>query len=501
MEIPHKETRNQFESALDWLHQWACSRSFGLGTRIPWDEQWLIEYLSDSTIYMAYHTVAHLLQGGSLDGSSPGPLGITAAQMTPAVWDHVFLDKELPAGATDIPPDHLALMRKEFNFWYPLDLHVSGKDLVSNHLTFFIYNHVAIFPESKWAKSIRANGHLLLNSGNFLSLRQSVNRYSADVSRLCLADASDSTEDANFVEDAANSLILRLHLQIEWMTEMCQPSFPGRTGPIEAFDDVFFESEINRAIALTDRAYASSLYREATKIGFYDLQAARDRYREVTQEQGMHKGLVARFIEAQVLLLAPITPHFSEHIWSNVLKKDKSVMHARWPESGPVNEVVLAGGRYFDKAIHEFRLVQMAQRNPKKGPKPAGGLEKAKIYVAATYPDWQEVAITLLTKNFDEVTGTFNKEAVISEAKANAVMKKNMQKGMSFVAKVMEDTVLKGKDALKLELPFGETEILTSYLPYLTKSLKLTHVEIFPHTADPFGASALPAEPVMFFYD
>jgi hypothetical protein len=45
-----------------WLNQWACSRSFGLGTRLPWDEQYLIESLSDSTIYMAYYTVAHYLQ-------------------------------------------------------------------------------------------------------------------------------------------------------------------------------------------------------------------------------------------------------------------------------------------------------------------------------------------------------------------------------------------------------------------------------------------------------
>lgn len=47
-----------------------------IGTRLPWDEQWLIESLSDSTIYMAYYTVAHLLQGGVLNGQAPSPLGI-----------------------------------------------------------------------------------------------------------------------------------------------------------------------------------------------------------------------------------------------------------------------------------------------------------------------------------------------------------------------------------------------------------------------------------------
>lgn len=47
-----------------------------IGTRLPWDEQWLIESLSDSTIYMAYYTVAHLLQGGVLNGQGTSPLGI-----------------------------------------------------------------------------------------------------------------------------------------------------------------------------------------------------------------------------------------------------------------------------------------------------------------------------------------------------------------------------------------------------------------------------------------
>ena len=43
---------------------------------MPWDEQYLIESLSDSTVYMAYYTVAHLLQGGVVDGSKPGPANI-----------------------------------------------------------------------------------------------------------------------------------------------------------------------------------------------------------------------------------------------------------------------------------------------------------------------------------------------------------------------------------------------------------------------------------------
>jgi hypothetical protein len=47
-----------------------------VGTKLPWDEQWLIESLSDSTIYMAYYTVAHFIQGGTFKGTSGNKFNI-----------------------------------------------------------------------------------------------------------------------------------------------------------------------------------------------------------------------------------------------------------------------------------------------------------------------------------------------------------------------------------------------------------------------------------------
>jgi len=62
------EARTNFEQCLGWLERWAVSRSYGLGTKLPWDPEYLIESLSDSTIYMAYYTIAHLLQQGDMYG-------------------------------------------------------------------------------------------------------------------------------------------------------------------------------------------------------------------------------------------------------------------------------------------------------------------------------------------------------------------------------------------------------------------------------------------------
>ena len=79
------ETANNFLYSIDWLQEHACSRSYGLGSKLPWDEQYLIESLSDSTIYMAYYTVCHLLQG-DVYGEKPGILGIRYARCMTSVY-------------------------------------------------------------------------------------------------------------------------------------------------------------------------------------------------------------------------------------------------------------------------------------------------------------------------------------------------------------------------------------------------------------------------------
>lgn len=48
-EMFSEASKNALAHAVGWLGDWACSRTFGLGTKLPWDEQWLIESLSDSS--------------------------------------------------------------------------------------------------------------------------------------------------------------------------------------------------------------------------------------------------------------------------------------------------------------------------------------------------------------------------------------------------------------------------------------------------------------------
>ena len=78
------------------MKEWGCTRTQGLGTKLPWDQDFVVVSLPDSTIYMAYYTVAGLLQGGVMDGSELGPLGIKAEDLTRECWNFIFKNGPFP---------------------------------------------------------------------------------------------------------------------------------------------------------------------------------------------------------------------------------------------------------------------------------------------------------------------------------------------------------------------------------------------------------------------
>ena len=89
MQLFAPEVKHAFEGVLDWLKNWAVSRMYGLGTKLPWDPKYLVESLSDSTIYQSFYTIAHLLFK-DFDGKELGPLKIRPEQLTDEVFDYIF---------------------------------------------------------------------------------------------------------------------------------------------------------------------------------------------------------------------------------------------------------------------------------------------------------------------------------------------------------------------------------------------------------------------------
>lgn len=485
------EVYKNFLATLDWLHEHACSRTYGLGTRMPWDQQWLIESLSDSTIYMAYYTVAHLLQNGVINGDKIGPLGIRSEELVPEVWDFIFF-KDAPFPSTKISKENLIKLKQEFQYWYPLNLRCSGKDLIPNHLTYFLYSHCAMWPDeiNLWPLGIRVNGHLLLNSekmskstGNFLTLLEAIEKFSADGMRLALADAGDGIEDANFVETMADAGILRLYAFLEWVKEMITSRESLRVGPTNSFNDKVFMSEMNYLIQETSQHYEKMLFKEALKTGFFEYQAARDKYREMTVSEGMHRYLVFLFIETQILILSPICPHICEYIWE-LIGKPNSILNARWPMTGIVDNMLLKSSQYLMNSAHEFRLrlksyYQVSNKSKKGGDenKPQKPTH-AVIWIAKSFPPWQSLVLTSLQKLYDEYGCLPDNKIIASKLKEVEGLKKYMKKVMPFVQTTKENVEKTGTNALNLTLDFDEYSVLSENISYLINTLELEGLEI-----------------------
>src|SRR5438876_7260311 len=221
MEIVPEEIRQEFNYVIDWLRERACARKTGLGTKLPWDQDWIIESLSDSVIYMAYYVIAKYVDSKSLSDDS----------INDAFFDYVLLgigNANQVAKDCEVPMQIVEQIRKEFGYFYPVDSRHSGRDLVPNHLTFFIFNHVAIFEKENWPRQIVVNGSVLMESkkmskslGNIIPLRGAIMEHGADILRLAMLVSAEILQDADFSFDTIRGIRSKL-VGIFEMVEKCR---------------------------------------------------------------------------------------------------------------------------------------------------------------------------------------------------------------------------------------------------------------------------------------
>ncbi len=322
MKLYPEKVRQQFDYVLDWLHNWACTREEGLGTRLPWDEKWLIESLSDSTIYMIYYTIAHLI------------CQIPAKKIDDALFDFIFYGKGKPHElAKKYGVEHALLqeMHNEYTYWYPLDFRNSGKDLVQNHLAFFIFNHVALFPEQHWPKSIGVNGWVTVDGqkmskslGNMIPLRDMSKKFSVDAARFTILSGGEGLDDPNW--DSSFAAAFKQKLQS--FHDFCHEHYNKGRETHHAID-AWMESRLYSIIEQVTEAMEETQFRTASQQIFFELQHAIKWYLKRCHNEPQKK-IMNRVIEAQLIMVSPFAPHLCEEIWEKIGKKG-FISTALWP--------------------------------------------------------------------------------------------------------------------------------------------------------------------------
>ena len=324
-----------FNTVIDWLREWACARTTGFGTPLPWGKGWIIETLSDSTVYMAFYTVnKHIKQHN-----------IKPEMLTPEVFDYVFFGKgnvtEL-ASAGGINVEVLESMRSEFLYWYPFDLRNSAKELVPNHLSFCIFHHAALFPPEHWPKAIGVNGMLMVegqgmhkSKGNFITMKGAVEKYGADATRCGLLLGAEGMDDPDWRADNVTDLKSKLEALMGFASNIIITAKKDDNTALERWLQTRLQKRIKDVTAALDELKTRTALQTALFETWNDI-------RWYIQRKGNTdaKGL-GDAVKDWLKLLTPFAPFTCEELWSQT-GEEGFISVAKWPVYDPAKLDVAA---------------------------------------------------------------------------------------------------------------------------------------------------------------
>ena len=160
---------------------------------------------------MAFYTISYKLK----------EYKISPEQLIPQFFDYIFLqigDGKSLSIKINIEVKILDELREEFLYWYPVDHRHTAIMHISNHLSFFIFHHVAIFPEEHWPKMISLIEPVIIegqkmgkSKGGVISLADIQRKYSADLFRFYIAHGADFSVYMDFREKEIQAV--RTHIQ------------------------------------------------------------------------------------------------------------------------------------------------------------------------------------------------------------------------------------------------------------------------------------------------
>jgi len=477
-----KELKSNFEYYINWLDDWACSRKVGLGTRMPWDNQWLIEPLTDSTIYMSYYSIAKYLRD------------MNPEDLNRAFFDKVLLNKD--SGDITVPADKVKEIQDEFNYWYPLDWRLSAKDLVGNHLSFLMFTHSAIYPEDKWPKGTVVFGMGLLegnkmssSKGNVILLKDAIRDYTADVVRLFLMASAEPWQDFDWREKE----VLGTKRRLEWFREFAAKVEEIKGSKLDLSNieeveltrtiDLWMISQLNEHIKKSTEALEVFQTRQALQDSLFLLKKDVDHYlyrvkHLLDAQDPAIIYVLSTVLEAWIRLLAPFTPHTSEELWSTY-GGEGFVSEAAWPVA---DETKVSPEIEKSEALVENTIKDIAHIKQMVGDE----IEKVHIYLA---PDWKWD----LYKIADEV-GKPDIGQIMGRAIAANIY--DDKKEIAMVAKKIGKEITKTRYIGKID----EEAILTDALDYIKEECGN---EVIIHTDDSYdpqnkARNAMPYKPAIF---
>ena len=458
-EVYPEEARQWFVESVNWIREWPCARKVGLGTPLPWDKEWIVETLSDSTIYMAFYTISHIIRSQ----------GIIEEMLTPEAFDYIFLGAGDPAAVSascGIPVKVLDEMRAEFLYWYPVDLRNSAKELVPNHLTFFIMQHVAMFRPSQWPRGLGVNGMMLLegvkmskSKGNVIPVSTAIGDLGADTVRGTLLSSAEGMDDPDWRSKNAEDIHARVTSLPSFIEKALASSIDREELPI----DRWLTATLQLRISSVSQAVEKLKTRTAFQAAFFDIW---NDLRWYLKRSLPRKETLRAYVRTWSLVLSPFIPFTAEEL-NEWLGGKGLVSVGRWPEPEGrlVDANALLGEWDVDHAISDVKeILAVVKQRP----------TKASIFVATSDQ------LQLFRKIADDLQKGRKDGDIIKEA-LSAAPPYDRQAVVSLVQSIIKHCRGLGAevlDRLRAATAFDELEFLRSATSFMASETGLTEVKV-----------------------
>jgi leucyl-tRNA synthetase len=466
MNILPNNIKTEFKEVIDWLHERACARQQGLGTKLPWDKDWIVESLSDSVIYMAYYTLSRFVNDGTVQPEN----------LTKEFFDYVLLEKgdvKLAASTSKLSEEVINTMKKEFTYFYPVDSRHSGRDLVQNHLSFFVLNHVAIFEKKYWPKEIVVNGSVMMNGakmsksmGNIIPLRTAIRDHGADPIRLAIISSAELLQDADFNMESVSGIQNKL----ESLLEECSRLKNEPISELQA-EDRWILSKLQNLISQVTEAVEKMRLREGLHDILFSFESDLSWYNKRVQakERKDISGILYKINSARVAMLSPFAPHIAEEMWEK-LGQTGLASKSQWPEYSKENVYTtsIQSEELLKSTINDIaNILKVTKITP----------QKIVIYVNS-----EEFKKTVYRKILEIMVGGQNNMGVVMKELIADPKTTDAKKMPDYIQKVIKDLHSESEEIKQMKLEsaeFDEKEFLSAELSSIGKKEFGVEIQVF----------------------
>ncbi len=302
MNIYPSEYYDEIPKILDWFSDRAVIRKGNwLGTEFPFKKDWIIEPISDSTLYPAYYIISKYVNEKK----------ITPDEMTPAFFDYVFLGIGSPMNKfwTEI--------KNDFDYWYPVDINLGGKEHKTVHFPVYIMNHVAIMPEHKrprglfvhWWVTQKGKEKISKSKGGAEPIPEAATTYGVDAMRLYYVHVGSPFVDIEWDPETITVYKNRIQTIYRQITAVSlQKHSSQKAGDI----DSWLLSMLQRRISAITEAFENYDLRVAANEIFFEFHKDLQWY---LKRGGNHTKTLEKYLKTWVILMTPVTPHLAEELW------------------------------------------------------------------------------------------------------------------------------------------------------------------------------------------